>query len=205
MFGVTGLREHKKARTRQALEDAALRLFLERGFAATTVEDVAAAAGVSPRTFFRYFPTKEDVVFGDWERQLEVWDEALRAGPPGETLGAAVRRATLVVARHFLARPRSFEVRFRLLGEEPTLARRQLAFEAFAQRRAAAAIAGVLGVDAADARPAVLAATVMAAVFAATRAWFLEGRPDGLEELVLQTYDVIEDLGELLAVPIAPT
>ena len=69
------LRERKKARTRRALGDAAVRLFLDRGFEATTVEDIVAASGVSRRTFFRYFPSKEAAFFASHDERFEAFVE----------------------------------------------------------------------------------------------------------------------------------
>jgi AcrR family transcriptional regulator len=85
------LRERKKARTRAAIREHALRLFREQGYAATTVEQIADAAEVSPSTFFRYFPTKEDVVLQD---DLDVRiAEAFRRQPPELSPLAALRAA----------------------------------------------------------------------------------------------------------------
>ncbi len=86
-----GLRERKKARTRASLREHALRLFREKGYQATTVEQIAAAAEVSPSTFFRYFPTKEDLVLqDDMDTRLIA---ALEQQPPGLGPVAAVRAA----------------------------------------------------------------------------------------------------------------
>jgi AcrR family transcriptional regulator len=84
-----GLRERKKARTRAAIREHAFRLFRERGYDATTVEQIAEAAEVSPSTFFRYFPTKEDVVLQD-DMDL-LWLEAVRAQPADLSPVAALR------------------------------------------------------------------------------------------------------------------
>jgi AcrR family transcriptional regulator len=86
-----GLRERKKARTQAAIQAAALRLFRERGYEATTIEQIAEAAEVSPSTFFRYFPTKEDVVLLDLNDPLLV--ESFRAQPPELTPVQALRNA----------------------------------------------------------------------------------------------------------------
>ena len=90
--GLPGLRERKKARTRAALREHALRLFREQGYQATTVEQIAAAAEVSPSTFFRYFPTKEDLVLQDDMDTRMV--AAFEQQPPGLGPIAAVRAAT---------------------------------------------------------------------------------------------------------------
>jgi AcrR family transcriptional regulator len=86
-----GLRERKKARTRAAIRQHALRLFREQGYYATTIEQIADAAEVSPATFFRYFPTKEDVVLQDDFDVISLG--ALEAQPPELGPIAAFRAA----------------------------------------------------------------------------------------------------------------
>jgi AcrR family transcriptional regulator len=90
-----GLRERKKARTRASIREHALRLFREQGYAATRVEQIAEAAEVSPATFYRYFPTKEDVVLQDDFDVITL--EALEAQPPGLSPLTAVRAAVAAV------------------------------------------------------------------------------------------------------------
>jgi len=86
-----GLRERKKAKTRAAIQRHALRLFREHGYTATTVEQIAEAAEVSPSTFFRYFPTKEEVVLYD-PTDLPMF-AAFEAQPPEVSPIQAVRNA----------------------------------------------------------------------------------------------------------------
>ncbi|MEU8173975.1 TetR family transcriptional regulator [Microbispora hainanensis] len=88
---VTSLRERKKAKTRRTIQEQALRLFAEQGYDATTVEQIAEAAEVSPSTFFRYFPTKEDVVVQDDYDPILM--EAIKAQPPDLPPLTAMRAA----------------------------------------------------------------------------------------------------------------
>jgi AcrR family transcriptional regulator len=86
-----GLRERKKIRTRAAIRDNAMRLFREQGYTATTVDQIAEAADVSPSTFFRYFPNKEAVVLADDVDPVVI--RALQDADPDLTPVAAVRQA----------------------------------------------------------------------------------------------------------------
>jgi AcrR family transcriptional regulator len=90
-----GLRAAHKERTRTALVGAALRQFAERGYSAVTVEEICAEAGVSPRTFFRYFATKEHALAAPVTAVLETLGESLAAQPESVTAWTALRRALL--------------------------------------------------------------------------------------------------------------
>jgi AcrR family transcriptional regulator len=91
---VTNRHELRRQATRQALRDAALAMFAERGFADVTVEQIAQAAGVTERTFFRHFPTKEAVLFQDFEQRLDWLAAALDLQPTTGSLIEAVRTAS---------------------------------------------------------------------------------------------------------------
>ncbi|MEV4279022.1 TetR family transcriptional regulator [Actinoplanes xinjiangensis] len=109
----TGLRERKKAKTRAALREHAMRLIEEQGFAATTVEQIAEAAEVSPSTFFRYFPTKEDAVLVDDVDAVLV--EAIRAQPAGMAPIEAILRSIREVFGNLSPREWEFERRRQVL------------------------------------------------------------------------------------------
>jgi AcrR family transcriptional regulator len=117
-----GLRERKKRETRRAINLAALELVEERGFAAVTTEEIATRAGVSARTFFNYFPSKEAAVIGTTAEELESYAEQLEETTDGETPLESLRRilagmlAPASVDRELRAKRR------RILLGEPSLA-----------------------------------------------------------------------------------
>jgi AcrR family transcriptional regulator len=118
----TGLRERKKRETRRAINLAALDLVEEKGFSAVTTEEIAARAGVSARTFFNYFPSKEAAVIGTTPAELESYAAAVESPLPGETPVGSLRRvvasmlAPASVDRELRAKRR------RILLGEPSLA-----------------------------------------------------------------------------------
>ncbi|TDD85248.1 TetR family transcriptional regulator [Actinomadura darangshiensis] len=114
------LRERKKLKTRRAIQDHALRLFTGQGYDETTVEQIAAAAEISPSTFFRYFPTKEDVVITD--EFDPIMAEVFRSQPPGRSPIEALRETLREILP--LMPEDDFDVirtRMRLMAEVPAL------------------------------------------------------------------------------------
>ena len=125
------LRERKKLRTRRALVDAAVRLFDERGYAETTVAEIAAAAEVSTKTFFNYFPSKEDVLFADAAERMTFTLRLIAARRPGERLPDLLERVmdgmiSLVRSDALDVGVSAARVRMRLVTGEPALQARWL-------------------------------------------------------------------------------
>jgi AcrR family transcriptional regulator len=117
---IPGLRERKKIRTRETIRREAFRLIQENGYAATTVEQIAEAAEVSPSTFFRYFPTKESVVLADDTDPVIL--NALEEQPPDLSPSQAVRRAYQAAMANLSEDQREFEnARQRLMFSIPEL------------------------------------------------------------------------------------
>lgn len=101
MSELPGVRERKRAETRRAIVRAATALFLERGVARTSVDDIAAAAGIARRTFFLHFPSKEDVLFHYLEGHVRRAADALHGLPAGAGPGQGVRAVTAVLVDLF--------------------------------------------------------------------------------------------------------
>jgi AcrR family transcriptional regulator len=160
-----GLRERKKRQTRQAITDAAMRLFAERGFDAVTVTDVARAVNVSVQTVFNYFPAKEDLFFhGTSDRFGQDLAEVIRRCRPGEPLSGALRAVALDYFDRALEAGEFeyIETTARLIEDSPALQARQRADAAAFAAAMAAAIAEHEGAAATDIEPLLLANTGVA-------------------------------------------
>jgi AcrR family transcriptional regulator len=166
-----GLAVRKKERTRRQLAEAAAELFSIRGYSGTTIDEIAAAVDVSPRTFFRYFPTKEDLVVAIGAMSLDQLLDALRNRPPEESLQVALRRAidqSLAPEWEDTKRVRAF---LALLRETPALRARWLE-EADAKRDLMAAIvASRTDTDPSDLRNLLIAGAITLTINTALQAW----------------------------------
>ncbi|MCS7475372.1 TetR/AcrR family transcriptional regulator [Umezawaea endophytica] len=160
MQETAGRRERKKAATRQALADAALRLFLDRGFDAVGVREIADAADVATTTLFKYFPTKESLVFDEDAGRAEALAAAVRDRAPGTSVVDALRALVEhdVVRRHTDPDMAGFR---RLLDETPALRDYRRGMWLRHEASLAAAVAADAGLPPDDPRCAALAHFVL--------------------------------------------
>jgi len=194
-----GLRERRKRLTAAELEAAALRLFGERGFDAVTVDDIAAEADVSRRTFFRYFASKEDVLLADHHVQLARLREAMAARPPGEAILTALRNALLSITGDFEDRREKVILRGRIMRETPSLQARSLVHQKAWEEAMQQMVAERLGVDPVlDLRPGVVAATALAAMRVAFNNWLNAGAKGDLIALTAEALDLLDGGLQLL-------
>jgi AcrR family transcriptional regulator len=185
-----GLREQKKLATRAALSWAAIRLIVERGYDKVLVEDIAAAAGVSPRTFNNYFGSKAEAVASRHLDRIHRMAEALRERPAGEPLWESITEAMVEQHRagpEVTAHPRpdrdAWTAGLRLMVEVPAIQAESLRAAALSQDAIAAAIAYRTGTDLQnDMYPHLVAATVLAAQNVVIAAFMETGR--SVDELV---------------------
>ena len=193
-----GLRERKRRETRAALSLAALRLCVERGWENVTVDDVAAAANVSPRTFRNYFSTKaEAVAAGHLERMLRVADQ-LRTRPASEPLWTAVTNS---VAAQFEPPAQKSEAllnadrwleRIRFIVTEPSIHGEVLKASAAAQAKLAEVIAERVGSRRVnDLYPQVAAAVVTAVVGTVVDRWLRDGPTGSIVPLLRKAFELV--------------
>ena len=188
-----GLRERHRKRTAADLEEAALELFCAQGFDAVTIDDIAAAADVSRRTFFRYYASKEDVILSDHPKRLDELHAALDRRPADEPALTALRHAVLSLAGSYEEQREHMLARFRLVTDTPALEARSLCLQRNWETSVTAMLAERMGVDpATDLRPGTVAATTMAAMRVATANWLAGGGQDDLPAIVAAALDLLD-------------
>ncbi|MCW7945784.1 TetR family transcriptional regulator [Streptomyces hygroscopicus] len=189
-----GLRERKKIKTRTAIRKATYRLVQEQGYDATTIEQIAEAAEVSPSTVFRYFPTKEDIVVTD--EYDPILEEELRARPAGEPLPTSLRH----VIRHAVERSMSGEfetreemaLRGRLMVEVPAVRSRMIESMSVTGRMMCRAVAERTGRDPDDLEVRAYCMGVVGALLEASRYWAEHGQQGDVGEYAERALDVLE-------------
>jgi AcrR family transcriptional regulator len=188
-----GLRERKKLRTRAELTDAAFRLFAEHGFDETTIEDIVAQVEVSPRTFFRYFDSKEDVVIGFFDDLGLELRAMLAARPPSEPPFTALRGALGSLIDLYEEQADRVIAAKRLAHDTPAIRARLLDKHARWENGVTEELSARLGVDpSVDQRPRLLAAVVLAAFSTAVGGWCSSG---GRGDLHAIADDALEAVG----------
>ncbi|TDD21695.1 TetR family transcriptional regulator [Nonomuraea diastatica] len=187
---MSGLRERKKRATREALMAAALRLALERGLEGVRVDDIAAEAGVSPRTFNNYFAGKHEAIAARHTDRIERSVAVLRARPPEETLWEALTEAMVEPWEQHAGDahsppPPEVLASIRMLSREPALRAESLRVAFAADGALAAAIAERTGTDCSrDLYPHLVAGAATAAVQAAVGHWLRADPPIPLAPLL---------------------
>ncbi|MYT68790.1 MULTISPECIES: TetR family transcriptional regulator [unclassified Streptomyces] len=187
-----GLRERKKIKTRTAIREATYRLIEEQGYDATTVEQIAEAAEVSPSTVFRYFPTKEDIVLTD--EFDPVLERELRARPADEPIIDSVRH----VVEHALELafasepPEVVRLRTRLQVETPAVRSRMMESMSVTGQLMCQVIADRTGRDADGLEVRVYAMALVGALMQATMYWAEHDHEDDLRALVLRALDTVQ-------------
>jgi AcrR family transcriptional regulator len=168
---VTDLRERRRLRTRHAISSAAVELFAREGYDATSVAQVAEAAEVSPRTVFRHFPDKEELLFGDDELLLAAGLAAIGEAPAGRAV-ELVRAGIGGVLAELAALEKQIPARAAVIAATPALRARELV----KHDRWAAAVAGALADRGVEAdRAALVARAGISAATWALGAWVRDG------------------------------
>ncbi|MFB7108050.1 TetR/AcrR family transcriptional regulator [Streptomyces sp. NPDC056190] len=186
-----GLRERKKLKTRQAIRTATYELIEEQGYDATTIEQIADRAEVSPSTVFRYFPTKEDIVLTD--EYDEIMLEELRARPVDEPWMDSLRHVMhKALALGMTDEPEVSRLRARLGVEVPAVRARMMESMSEAGLLIRQAIAARTGLDQDSLEVRVFAMSLMGGLMEVSLYWAENGCKGELSDLMDQAMDVLE-------------
>lgn len=188
-----GRRQRKVRETRAALVRAAIDLFESQGFDATSVEQIADRVDVSARTFHRYFPAKEDVLFADVADRHQAFGAILRARPADEPLLTSLREAAIEHAANMARRPEHEERRLRIIEGNPTLDARNVVIADEWGEGVVEYAAARLGLDPNDLLPRLLGTIVSHAMRAARQRWTAGGSLDFAAE-VEAAFDLVTNL-----------
>src|SRR6202166_5017395 len=186
---VTGLRERKRQQTRERLTRAAMALFLERGFEATTLDDIAAAADISRRSFFHYFASKEDVVFAWQEESMAALVAAVAARPASESMLAAAENAIAAMVRQL--EPGEAIAIARLKRDNPALQARDQVKHEKLERALAEALGRRAGHKTERLQARLVAMIATGAMRIGGELWAAEGAREKPEALVKRTFAAI--------------
>jgi AcrR family transcriptional regulator len=187
--GPLGLRERKRQQTRERLTRAAMALFLERGFEATTLDDIAAAADISRRGFFHYFESKEDVVFAWQEASTAALIAAVAARPASESMLAAAENAISAMVRQL--EPNEAMAMAQLKRDNPALqARDQVKYEKL-ERALAEALGKRAGHRSEKLEARLVAMIATGAMRIGGELWAAEGAREKPEVLAKRTFAAI--------------
>ncbi len=193
MSSSPGLRDRKKQRTRRTIERVALDLFEQDGFDATTIDQIAAAADVAPRTFFHHFPSKEDVVLSDDADRLDRIVLALQASSTAAPPWAALQTAFMRVAADYETERAVLLRRFRIIQAAPSVAAHNLQIQTTWEDAVTDAVAAWLDVDpATDLRPGLIAGAALAAMRTSLRRWLTDDGESRLPDHVAACFDLLD-------------
>ena len=194
-----GRRERKKRRTRDDLMRHAARLFAKKGFDETTTEDIAEAADLSQRTFFRHFASKEAVLYGDMDELRDRVRSALLERPADEPVILAVRHAIMTLADDFAVDRDHRFLQAKLAAAYPSVsAYSRAVVQADWERALIEAISERIGVDPlVDPRPEIVAGAAMSALRVSIRRWTASGGAEDLPDLVADSFAALAGLSDL--------
>lgn len=188
-----GRRERKKQETRQALEDAALSLFRTKGYDQTKIEDITEVVDVSARTFFRYFDSKEAVIFGDWHSQVHIVTDFIHTRPKDEHPLVTMKEFCLLFAQVAETQKERMFMMKEMTQSSRTIGNyeKEVLFPTI-EEEIAGALVDHMGVNKQnDMRPCIYAGITIAAISTARDVWVASEDKKQFREYVEEAFNIV--------------